>query len=128
MNSKTAIKYFLVFGGIFEALIGILFMFIDLFLKQLGLQNIPLFSQMAGAFIFGYGILLVYSSRDIEKYVIIPLINILIRIPVIIFGILSLSEVPELMVILVFALSYDSIWSIILLILILRSGIILRKS
>ena len=128
MDSKTAVKYFLIFGGIFEAFIGILFMFIDVFLKQLGLQNIPLFSQMAGAFIFGYGILLVYSSRDIEKYVIIPLINILIRIPVIIFGIISLMEVSELMVILVIALSYDSIWSIILLILILRSGIILRKS
>ncbi|MCK4284809.1 MAG: hypothetical protein KAX18_01350 [Candidatus Lokiarchaeota archaeon] len=128
MNSKTAIKYLLILGGIVEVLIGILFLFLDVFLEQLGIQNIPIFTQMAGTFIFGYGILLLYSSRNVEKFIIIPIINILIRITMIIFGIISLSEVPEFLVILIFAFSYDSIWSLLVLISIIKSGIVLKKS
>jgi hypothetical protein len=128
MNSKTAIKYLLILGGIVEVLIGILFLFLDVFLEQLGIQNIPIFTQMAGTFIFGYGILLLYSLRNVEKFIIIPIINILIRITMIIFGIISLSEVPEFLVILIFAFSYDSIWSLLVLISIIKSGIVLKKS
>ncbi|MHA1912770.1 MAG: hypothetical protein ACW986_01385 [Promethearchaeota archaeon] len=128
MNSKTILKFLIIIGGIVEIFLGILFLFVDVFLERLGLINISIFTQMAGSFLFGYGILLLYSSRNVEKYKIIPLINILIRGLVIVFGILTSSEIPEFLGILIFAIVYDSFWSISVLFLMQKSRLIFKQS
>jgi len=128
MNSHKILKILLIFGGAVEIVIGLLFMVLDFYLEQVGFEIIPIFTQMAGAFLFGYGILLIYSSRNVEKYAIIPLVNILIRIIMIVCGILSLLIYPEFFIILLIALPYDLSWSIFVFILLVKQGIILKKN
>ncbi|MFX1470625.1 MAG: hypothetical protein ACFFB8_18415 [Promethearchaeota archaeon] len=128
MSSDNLLKYLLIIGGIIEFLLGILFMFLSILLKQFGRENIPIFTQMAGVFVFCYGILLIYSTKDIEKYLIILLVNILIRIIVIIFSLLSLFEYPEFSLILLFAIPYDLLWSLSIIILLKKSGLIFRRA
>ncbi len=128
MNSHKILKILLIFGGVVEIVIGLLFMVLDFYLEQVGFEIIPIFTQMAGVFLFGYGILLIYSSRDVEKYAIIPLVNILIRIIMIVCGILSLLIYPEFFIILLIALPYDLLWSIFIFILLVKQGIILKKN
>ncbi len=127
MNSHKILKILLILGGVVEIVIGLLFMVLDFYLEQVGLETIPIFPQMAGAFLFGYGILLVYSSSDVEKYAIISLVNILIRIIMIVFGILNLLIYPEFFIILLIVLPYDLLWSIFVFILLVKHGIILKK-
>ena len=127
MNSHKILKILLLLGGVVEIVIGLLFLVLDFYLEQIGLESIPIFTQMAGAFLFGYGILLIYSSRDTEKLYIIPIVNILIRIIMIVFGTINLFLLPEFFIILLFTLPYDLLWSIFVFILLVKQGIILEK-
>jgi hypothetical protein len=115
-------------GGIVEILIGILFMVLDVFLKQVGLANVPIFTQMAGSFLVCYGILLVYSTRDVEKFVIIPLVNILVRVIMVIFSLINIVQYPEFSIILLIAIPYDLLWSLFMVILLQKDGIIFQKN
>jgi hypothetical protein len=124
MKSKDLIQILLIVGGIVEIIIGGLFLFLDIMFEQVGLENIPLFTQMAGSFLLCYGILLIYSARDVEKYLIVPLVNILARIIMVIFSIISIFDYPEFMMILLFAIPYDSLWSILMIIQLKKKGII----
>ncbi len=128
MNNNKILKILLILGGIVEIAIGMLFLVLDLFLEQLGLENIPVFTQMAGTFILCYGILLIYSSRDAEKFVFIPLVNILARIVMVIFSLANIIEYPEFSMILIFAIPYDLLWSLFVFILLQKEGIILQRN
>ncbi len=128
MNSENLLKIELIIGGIVEIIIGSLFLFLDIIFEQIGLENIPIFTQMAGSFLLCYGILLVYSARDVEKYLIIPLVNIFARVIIVIFSIISIFDYPEFMGILLFAIPYDTLWSIIMIILLKKREIIFKKS
>ncbi len=128
MHRNKILKILLILGGIVEIAIGILFLVLDPFLEQLGLENIPVITQMAGTFVLCYGILLIYSSRDVKKLVFIPLVNILARIIMIIFSLINLTEYPEFSMILVFAIPYDILWSLFFIIISKREGIILQKN
>jgi hypothetical protein len=122
------VKILLILGGIVEIAIGLFFLGLDFVFEQFGLKNIPIFTQMAGTFLFCYGILLVYSARDIEKFLIVPLVNIIARVIMVIFSILSIFEYPEFIVILLFAIPYDLVWSILMIIFLKKREIILKKS
>ena len=128
MNSENLLKIVIIVGGIVEIIIGSLFLFLDVFFEQIGFENIPIFTQMAGSFLLCYGILLIYSARDIEKYLIILLVNILVRIIMIIFSFINIFEYPEFFAILLFAIPYDLVWSIIVVILLKKKEIISKKS
>jgi hypothetical protein len=127
MNSKKIFKILLILGGIVEIVLGLLFFILDLFFEQMGLENIPIFTQMAGTFLFCYGILLIYSSRDVQKFVIIPLVNILVRVIMVIFSVVNIFIYPQFLMILIFAVPYDLVWSIIMIIFLKKEGIILKK-
>ena len=118
MNNRSLLKILLIIGGIIEILIGLFLLFIDIFLESLGYANISTFSQMAGSFLIGYGILLLYSSKDTERYLIIPLINILIRIIMVSFTLINITKYPEFYPITIFALIYDPLWSIAVILLV----------
>ncbi|MFW9818247.1 MAG: hypothetical protein ACFFE5_01460 [Candidatus Thorarchaeota archaeon] len=127
MNIDKILKILLNLGGIVEIGIGLLFLILDLFFTQMGLENMPIFTQMAGTFIFCYGILLIYSTRDIKKYMIIPLLNILIRVVMVIFSLINIIEYPQFFLILIFAIPYDLIWSILMIIFLQQGGIIFKN-
>jgi hypothetical protein len=118
MNKSSFLKILLIIGGIIEIIIGSFLLFIDIFIEQLGYTNISTFSQMAASFLIGYGILLLYSSKDIERYLIIPVVNILIRIIMMIFTSINFMKYPEFLPITIFALIYDPLWSITVILLI----------
>lgn len=118
MNKSSLLKLLLLIGGILEIIIGSFLLFIDILIEQLGYSNISTFSQMAGSFLIGYGILLVYSSKDIERYLLIPLVNILIRIVMVIFTSINFLKYPEFLPITIFALIYDPLWSLAVILLI----------
>jgi len=127
MSSKKILKILVVLGGIVEIVIGLLFMVLDILFEQIGLENIPIFTQMAGSFLLCYGILLIYSARDVEKFKIIPLVNILVRIIMVIFSLINIFEYPEFLVILLFAIPYDLLWSLFMIILLKKEGLIFKR-
>lgn len=127
MNTFKILKILLFLGGIVEIGIGLLFFILDLFFEQIGLENIPIFTQMAGIFMFCYGILLIYSTRDMEKYLIIPLLNILIRVVMVIFSLLNIIEYPQFYLIFIFAIPYDLVWSILMIVFLKQEGILFKK-
>ncbi len=127
MSSKNILKILVVLGGIVEIVIGLLFMVLDILFKQIGLENIPIFTQMAGSFLLCYGILLIYSARDIEKFKIIPLLNILVRVIMVIFSLINLFEYPEFLVILLFVIPYDLLWSLFMIILLKKERLIFKR-
>ena len=127
MDQNKILRLLLILGGITELFLGVLFILMNIFLNQIGFSSFPLFSQLSGTFVFCYGILLIYSSRNVEKYVIIPIINVLIRFIMIIFSIFDVFVYPDFMIIIFFAIFYDLFWSIIVLLLLKNIGIILKK-
>jgi len=127
MCSKNILKILLILGGIIEIILGLLFLVLDFFFEQIGLENIPIFTQMAGSFLFCFGILLIYSARDVERFKIIPLVNILVRIIMVTFSFINIFEYPEFLVILLFAIPYDLLWSLFMIILLKKEGLIFKK-
>jgi hypothetical protein len=124
MNNTLILKWLLIVGGLVEIIIGILFLFIPYALSSIGLPQIPLFSQMAGSFLLGFGILLIYSSKRLEFFRIVPLVNILIRFVMIAFSLLSIPSYPEFIVILIPAILYDLVWSILFLYLLDKENLL----
>lgn len=128
MKSKDILKILLNLGGIVEIFIGVLFMFLDIFFEQMGLENIRIFTQMAGCFILCYGILLIYSTRDVKKYLIIPLVNILARIVMVILSLINIVEYPQFYIILLFTIPYDLLWSLFVIISLKKEELIFQKN
>ena len=80
MEKAVLLKWLLLIGGYFELIVGAIFIIIHLFLESFGVPaGVPIFSQLAGIFFICFGILLIYSAKDIEKNIIIVKINILFR-------------------------------------------------
>lgn len=126
MNSERILKWIIIIGGIIEVVLGILLMFLHPFLENSGFRTIPIFIQLAGTLLFCFGILLIITSRDIERYVAILLVNILLRVIMIVFAILNLSDYPEFFLMTLFAISYDILWSIIVLVLLKKGKYIFK--
>jgi hypothetical protein len=128
MDKNKFIKWLLIIGGVVEIILGPLIIAVPYALELIGFTTIPIFTQMAGAFIFGFGILLIITSKDIGKYLVIPLVNILLRGIVIFFSFFTLATYPEFIGIFIFASIYDTLWSISLLTLLIKSNYIRKKS
>ncbi|MFX1326053.1 MAG: hypothetical protein ACFE8N_13970 [Promethearchaeota archaeon] len=96
-------------------LVGIIFIGSSPFMKQFGLENYPIFVQIAGVFFLCYGFLLVVSSRAVERYMIVPLLNILLRVIMIFLILMNFSIFNDFIRIFIPAIIYDGIWSILVL-------------
>lgn len=101
------LKWVLKFSGYFEIIMGIFFIFIHPVFQILGYITIPLFNQLGGVELVILGFLLVYSARDIEKYIIIIFCSIILRFVMCIFDFLAALYIPELFFALLFASIYD---------------------
>ncbi len=129
MEKEKLLKILILFGGYFELFLGVLFMFMDSFLGLMGLPaNYPIFMQILGSMTVCFGLLLIYSARNIETYSIIPKVNCLLRFLVQPFAIISMiTGVPQLLPILLVSAIYDVTWAILVLILLKQSGYLLPK-
>lgn len=127
MKSKNPLKILLIIGGVIEIIIGVLFMVLDLLFEQIEFENIPIFTQMAGTFLLCYSLLLIYSTRDVEKFIIIPLVNIIARVIMVTFSFINIFEYSEFFVILLFAIPYDLLWSLFVIILLKNRELIFKK-
>ncbi len=124
MERMTLLKWLLIIGGVFEVFVGILFMFLHIFLEQLGMPTYPIFIQLAGALFICFGILLIYNGRDVEKYTIIAKTNCLLRFIVQPPSIIGMITYPNFFPLLIGASIYDIAWAITVLYLLKREGLL----
>jgi len=118
MDTKRFLKGFLIFSGIFEIFLAILFIFfMDFLVRGMGLSSVPLFSQMAGVELLILGFLLVYCTKDIEKYVVIPITSIIFRFIMAGVEIINLLLFPQLAIFLIPGSTYDIVSSLLTLFL-----------
>jgi hypothetical protein len=122
MKEKSFLKWVLFFGGILEIIIGIFMMVLHPFLRAAGIDTVPIFNQMAGTFLFGFGILLIYASQETKKYRMVPIVNIILRFLMVGFSIIQLPQYPSFLLIFIPAMIYDLLWSVIVLFLMYRLG------
>lgn len=116
LEKQVLLKWLIVIGGWFEVAIGILFQFLHLFLADMGIEvGPPIFLQLSGAMFICFGLLLIISARDMEKYAVIPKINALLRFLVQPATIYNMIIVPEFVPLLLGATIYDIAWAIIVL-------------
>ncbi|MHA1272989.1 MAG: hypothetical protein ACTSQP_06160 [Promethearchaeota archaeon] len=127
VDNRIIIKWFLIIGGIIEIFVGLLLMFIDPIFKSMGISTLPIFTQMSGAFFFCYGILLIYSNKDVEQYSIVILMNCIFRFIMIVFVIITIIQMPEFFTLLLFQLIYDPLWAIIIIVLMKKENLFSLK-
>ncbi|MHA1266616.1 MAG: hypothetical protein ACTSRS_15375 [Candidatus Helarchaeota archaeon] len=101
MNYMKFLKWVILIGGFYEIIFGILLIFfIQPLLSILGVSNpeinFPIFNQTAGLLAITMGILLIATAFDIQRYLLIPLVSVGLRIAIqfIIFS--NLTLIPEM--------------------------------
>jgi hypothetical protein len=123
VENAVLLRWLLIIGGIVEIFLGIAFIFIHLLVPAMGLSvDIPIFPQLAGCLCICFGYLLIYSSKDIKTYSIIPKMNVLLRFIVQPAAIYNLFVVPAFIPILIGSAIYDIVWAILVLILLKKLG------
>jgi len=94
------LKWLLVIGGVYEMVMGlVMFFFIQGFFRLLGATepiNYLIFARAMGTLAFSFGLLLMLSSRDPARYLLIALVSILLRLLIQFPIILGCIEVPEI--------------------------------
>ena len=79
-TQKTLLIILLKFGGWFEIGLGVMFFFTGYITDYLLLpEGLPLFYQLAAVELMILGFLLVYSARDIDRYLVIILGSCVLR-------------------------------------------------
>ncbi len=79
-DKHTFLIKFLKFAGGFEIYLAINFAFMGYYMPWFGLEaGMPLFYQMAAVELFILGFLLWYSSKDVERYLIIIITSCIFR-------------------------------------------------
>lgn len=122
-ENSVLLKWLLIIGGVVEIVLGILFVFIHLFVGSMGYTiDVPLFSQIGGCALICFGYLLIYTTRDVKTYAIIPKINILLRFIVLPVAIYNVFLAPPLVPLIIGAAIYDVVWAIVVLILLRKLG------
>jgi len=63
---------------------------------QFAIINFPIFNQTAGLLAIIFRVLLAISSIDIERYLLIPVVSILLRIAIQVIIFLNIPLIPEI--------------------------------
>ena len=129
MEKSMLLKWLLLIGGYFELIVGVIFIFMHLFIESFGVPaGVPMFSQLSGLFFICFGILLLYSAKDLEKYIVIIKVNILFRFLVQPFVIYNSILFPDFGLLLIITSLYDLVWSILMIVLLRQCGYLWSKS
>ncbi len=132
MDNLKLLKTFTLIGGIYEILFGFLLLFfiVPLF-TTLGVSNpdinFPIFNQTAGLLAIIFGILLAISSIDIERYLLIPVMSVVLRIAIQFVIFLNVPAIPEMTIGLIAFALIDLIFGILTVILIKKCGFNVRQ-
>lgn len=125
MDERVILKILMYIGGIIEVLLGVVFLFfIDFVMSLIQIPTFPLISQLAGIFALIYGILLLYATRDLEKYRIVPILNVILRFVMQVPLYLNMILFPQLSIILLVIVIYDLVWGISTLILLKKADLL----
>ncbi len=116
-TKEKFLKGFIIYTGIFEIIIAVFFTLFKLVCNYLGYDCIPLFYLMAAVELAILGILLLYSAKDLKRYLIIPVLSCAFRFIMIIPSIYTAIVIPEFRYILIGTMSYDVISAIVTLVL-----------
>jgi len=134
MEKKQKLLIFLIkFAGGFELYLSLNFFSMGYFLpKWFGLEpGMPLFYQMAGVELAILGFLVWYSARDIERYLVIIIASCVFRLIMPLWPelYLTITEWPNLFaVMMVPAMIYDIVSSVLTLVLLKQLGYIKPKN
>lgn len=131
MSSMTLLRIVTIIGGIYETLIGIILVFwAEPFLSLLGgssiTVNFPMFHQMAGLLLITFGILMIISYFELERFYIVPLMSVFLRLGMQFVIFLNLSNMPEIMNGMIVFAVIDLVFAIITILLFLKVGFPIR--
>ncbi len=94
------LKAILAIGGAYECLMGlVIFFFIRPFFSLLGAGeeiNFMMYPRTVGVLAFTFGLLMLGSARDPQRYILIPLVSIILRILIQVPIILGAVEFPDM--------------------------------
>ena len=127
MDEDKILRILVLGAGISQAFIGIAFIFLDEILNVLGYSYQFIFPEMTGILMFGWGVILLYASRNIENNVIVILMAVLIHFFFIIPDIQNIIAFPEFAFLFWDSLIIDPTWAVLVLILLKRNGYITKK-
>lgn len=131
MSSLILLRIVTIIGGIYETLIGIILVFLaEPFLSLLAgsiiIINYPMFHQMAGLLLITFGILMIISYFELERFYIIPLMSIFLRLGMQFVIFLNLWNMPEIMNVMIIFAVIDLVFAIVTLVLFLKVGFPIR--
>ena len=75
MDETQFLRKFIIFSGILEIFLGIMFLFMDSVMQLLGIPNFFFWNWFGGITTIYMGVLLWYSAKDLDKFTIIPVIS-----------------------------------------------------
>lgn len=114
-------------GGGYEIIMGlVMIFFIGAFFRLLGAPkqiNYLMFPGSVGVLAICFGLLLIGAARDPQRYIIIPLVSVVLRILIQIPVIIGYFSMPEMTLPLVGFGAFDLVFAVLTLIAIKRSGI-----
>ena len=113
MNKEEFLSIWIKFSGWLQIVFGIMIaLFIAPMIIMAGIQTIPFWTQFSGISLACMGILLLYSARDIETFIIIPIISsfyrLILMIVEIYFVVTYINAPPTIVVPIFFAFLYDA--------------------
>lgn len=121
------LKIILAIGGVYECLMGlVIFFFIRQFFGLLGAEdeiNYIMYPRSLGVLAFAFGLLMLGSARDPERYILIPLVSIILRLLIQVPIILGAIELPAMALPFIGFGAGDLILAVITVIAIKSSGV-----
>ncbi len=116
--------FFIKLSGMLEIIFGAIIICITPLMDLLEIANFPFWQWSFGLSLAFFGFLLWFSSKDLERYIIIPVSSIIFRFILSGFELYVALTVPQLFPFLLSGAIYDIISPILTIILIQRSGYI----
>ncbi len=127
MDENKILRILVLGAGISQFFIGIAFIFLDIILNVLGFEYQFIFPEMTGILMFGWGVILINASRDIENNVLVIIMAVFIHFFFIIPDIQNIILFPDFAFLFWDSLIIDPTWALIVLILLKRNGYITKK-
>ncbi|MFW9924319.1 MAG: hypothetical protein ACFFDW_13630 [Candidatus Thorarchaeota archaeon] len=122
MNTNSFLKRFVIFSGILEIFFAVLFCFMNFICDYLGLACLPFFYLFAAVELGILGFLLLYSARDMKRYLVIIVASCIFRYIMSGPTIYTIITVPEFRPMLIGAMTYDILSASLTLILLWKSN------
>jgi hypothetical protein len=126
MKKEDFLVWFIKFSGILEIIFGITIIAITPLMELLELPNFPFWEWSFGLSLAFMGFLLWFSSKDLKRYIIIPVSSIIFRFILSGFELYVALTVPQLFPFLLSGAIYDIISPILTIFLLQRSGYIFK--